>query len=253
MKPDSKKPEAATTKTPPPTIPPPNWPPEITYLTDQIYTPAVSLELRSKLSRSPSDNISWIKLASDLIITPCPLVSITTITDEKHPACGQRGLFAAQHLIPDSFICLYMGEVHCNSLSDTDPNSDYDLNRIETKTDFNPCLDSEIGLSVDASKAGNESRCTNDYRGVAERPNAEFRDCFIQVPSLKRADGLRWERRVGIFVLSAGKAGKRKAGIKAGEEILVSYGKAFWEGRKTLATFRKDFEMLRIAEAALEL
>ena len=48
---------------------------------------------------------------------------------------------------------------------------------------------------------------------------------------------------MGIFVLPAGKAGKRKAGIKAGDEILVSYGKGYWEARKTMATFRKDFEM----------
>ena len=69
-------------------------------------------------------------------------------------------------------------------------------------------------------------RCfqANDYRTIADRPNAEFRDCLVQVRS-KRADGMKWERRVGIFVLSAGKAGKRKGGIKAGEEILVSYGK----------------------------
>lgn len=40
-----------------------------------------------------------------------------------------------------------------------------------------------------------------------------------------------------LFVsYSAGKAGLRKAGIKAGEEILVSYGKGFWEGRKTLVS-----------------
>lgn len=65
----------------------------------------------------------------------------------------------------------------------------------------------------------------NDYRTIAERPNAEFRDCFIQVKSTKRIDGMKWERRVGIFVLSAGKAGKRKGGIRAGEEVLVSYGK----------------------------
>lgn len=97
------------------------------------------------------------------------------------------------------------------------------LSDLERNADTSTCLDREIGLSVDAAHAGNESRCANDYRGVAERPNAEFRDCFIQVPSVKRADGTRWERRVGIFVLSAGKAGKRKAGIKAGEEILVSY------------------------------
>lgn len=39
---------------------------------------------------------------------------------------------------------------------------------------------------------------------------------------------------------SAGKAGKRKAGIKAGEEILVSYGKGFWEARRTLVSEQAD-------------
>lgn len=102
--------------------------------------------------------------------------------------------------------------------------------------------DRESGLSIDSAICGNEARFINDYRGIAERSNVEFRDCFVQVKSEKRADGVKWERRVGIFVLSLGKAGKR-TGIKAGDEILVNYGKGFWEGRKTLATFRKDLEM----------
>ncbi|KAK5103067.1 hypothetical protein LTS08_003870 [Lithohypha guttulata] len=33
---------------------------------------------------------------------------------------------------------------------------------------------------------------------------------------------------VAIFVLPAGKSGKRKNGIRAGQEVLVSYGKGFW-------------------------
>ena len=85
----------------------------------------------------------------------------------------------------------------------------------------------------------------NDYRTIADRPNAEFRDCFVQVKSQKRTDGVKWERRVGVFVLSAGKAGKRKGGINAGEEILVSYGKGFWESRQVIAKFRGDFEMCK--------
>lgn len=73
---------------------------------------------------------------------------------------------------------------------------------------------------------GNEARCANDFRGVAERPNAEFGDCFVQVPSVKRVGGRKWERRVGVFVVSKNKkGGKGKGGIRAGEEILVSYGK----------------------------
>ncbi|KAK0835213.1 hypothetical protein LTR02_007054 [Friedmanniomyces endolithicus] len=121
-------------------------------------------------------------------------------------------------------------------MSDQDPHSDYDLN-----------LDHDLGLSVDAARAGNESRCTNDYRGIAERPNAEFRDCYVQVPCTKRAAGTKWERRVAVFVLSAGKAGKRKAGVKAGEEVL-----GYWEGRKAVASLRRDEEMLRIAQLALD-
>lgn len=220
---------------------PKNWPGDIKFLADQTYTAAVTDELRSRLSRTPSDNISWTQIQPRLIRSVSPHVQIVTINDENHPAFGQRGLFAAEHLVPDRFILLYLGKVHSNSMSDTDPHSDYDLS-----------LDRDIGLSVDAAKEGNESRCANDYRGVAERPNAEFRDCYIQVPSEKRAGGVRWERRIGIFVLSAGKAGKRKAGIGAGEEILVSYGKGFWEGRKTLGMFREDAVMLKIAQAALE-
>lgn len=35
-------------------------------------------------------------------------------------------------------------------------------------------------------------------------------------------------RGVAVFVMPAGKAGKRKRGIKKGQEVLVSYGKGFW-------------------------
>ena len=220
---------------------PENWPNDVPYLTDLTYSPAVSAEQRTALSRTLSDNISWSQIPASQILFPSPLLSVKTIeAPESHPAKGQRGLFAAQHLAPDLFLCLYLGHVHTNTLSDTDPNSDYDLN-----------LDRDIGLSVDAAHSGNESRCANDYRGIAERPNAEFRDCYIQVPCAKRKSGMKWERRVGIFVLSAGKAAKRKNGIREGEEVLVSYGKGFWEARKVVAEFRKDEMMLKMAELAL--
>jgi hypothetical protein len=211
---------------------PKNWPPDVQFLTDQTYSATVTADIRSALARPTSESESFSKITADALKSPCPIVEVRTIDDQKHPAYGQRGLFAGQHLEPDTFICLYLGHVHTNSLSDTDPHSDYDLS-----------LDRELGLSVDAARSGNEARFANDYRGIAERQNAEFRDCLISVKSEKRASGTKWERRVGIFVLSAGKAGKRKAGIKAGEEVTVTYGKGYWEGRKLLATFRKDFEM----------
>lgn len=220
---------------------PKNWPEEIVYLRDHTYSEAVTDEQRAQLSRTSIELESYCKVSNAQLASASRTSAILFIQDEKHPAHGQRGLFAAENLEPDRFVCLYMGHIHNNSLSDTDPTSDYDL-----------CFDRDIDLSVDASKSGNQSRCANDYRGIAERPNAEFRDCFIQVPCTKRAGGKKWERRVGIFVLSAGKAAKRKHGIKAGDEILISYGKQFWESRKLMAKFREDFEMLKVADAALE-
>ena len=211
---------------------PKNWPEDVKYITEQTYSDAVTNDLRIALSRSTVETLSFAKIAAEALKSPCQWTAIQAVDDEKHPACGQNGLFASQHLEPDKFICLYLGHVHTNSLSDTDPRSDYDLG-----------YDRDNGLSIDAGCCGNESRFANDYRGIAERANTEFRDCLVEVKSDKRAGGTKWERRIGIFVLSAGNAGKRKAGIKAGEEILVNYGKSFWEARKAVATFRKDFEM----------
>ncbi|TKA43419.1 hypothetical protein B0A54_05901 [Friedmanniomyces endolithicus] len=220
---------------------PKSWPEDITYLTDHTYSAAVTADQRTALTRTGTADATWTQIPPTSIQAPSPLLEIRTVTDINHPAAGQRGLFATQHLAPDSFICLYLGHVHTNTMSDQDPHSDYDLN-----------LDHDLGLSVDAARSGNESRCTNDYRGIAERPNAEFRDCYVQVPCTKRAAGMKWERRVSVFVLSAGKAGKRKAGVRAGEEVLVNYGKGYWEGRKAVASFRRDEEMLRIAQLALD-
>ena len=139
-------------------------------------------------------------------------VKITPILDPAHPAHGQHALYANQHLPPDSFILPYLGYVH--DQTDLNETSDYDLS-----------LDRELGIGVDASKMGNEARFINDYRGVGSATNAEFRDIYVDIGSGKV------EKRVGVFVLSAGKSGKRTKGVGKGQEILVSYGKGFWSER----------------------
>lgn len=96
-------------------------------------------------------------------------------------------------------------------MPDPHASSNYDLS-----------LDREMGIGIDADKRGNEARFINDYRGVAERPNAEFKEIW---------DGARKERGMGVWVLPEGKSGKGK-GIRKGEEILVSYGRGFWGARK---------------------
>ena len=64
------------------------------------------------------------------------------------------------------------------------------------------------------SQVGNEARFVNDYRNTGRRPNVEFR--------LRR--DRRGELRQGVYVAS-------KAGVAAGEELLINYGKPFWRAR----------------------
>ncbi|GAB7356973.1 hypothetical protein MBLNU459_g7811t1 [Dothideomycetes sp. NU459] len=192
---------------------PKNWPHSIQYLRQLSFSPAILPAALKILNTPTAATAAHARLALTSIRSPNPLVIITPISSVTHPARGEHGLFAARNLLPSTFILPYIGHVHSDAPSDTDATSRYDIS-----------LDRELGLAVDAAKAGNEARFVNDYRRVAERPNAEFKDCWVQVGPGK------WERWIGIFVLSAGKAGKRKTGIRAGEEILVSYGKNFWKG-----------------------
>lgn len=111
-----------------------------------------------------------------------------------------------------------MGIYHAATTADTDPTSDYDLSLRHG---------SDLHIGIDACKAGNEARMTNDYRGVKSAPNARF-DSYVTPTG---------EIRMGIFVIGSRDALKRRGGahdgIKKGHEILVSYGKSFWQSRAT--------------------
>ncbi len=193
---------------------PRDWPEGTKYLRAPSYS--------KKLTKDKLDTMLLSKeglSSTDPVLTtrgPYANVRITAITSASHPACGQYGLCATQHLPPGSFILPYLGYVH--DQSDLDETSDYDLS-----------LDRETSIGVDASKMGNEARFINDYRGISSGPNAEFRDVLVDV-----GFGIL-EKRMGVFVLSAGKSGKRVKGIGRGEEILTSYGKGFWAGRQAIA------------------
>ncbi|KEF58781.1 uncharacterized protein A1O9_03624 [Exophiala aquamarina CBS 119918] len=195
---------------------PKNWPRDVVFLRKFHIPPPLSASaLQVQIHEAGA-----YPVITPAPAIPSPLVRITPITLPSHPACGQSGLFAAKALPPDSFVLFYLGHVHDSFTTDT--TSNYDLN-----------LDRQLDLSVDATQFGNEARFINDYRGVrGEGPNAEFRDCVAPIGL-----GLG-ERRIGVFVLSAGRARKndkgttRARGIKKGDEIVVSYGKGFWDARK---------------------
>lgn len=146
---------------------PKNWPSSVPYLSQPSFASHLTKTQRESLRVRSPDLAATI--TSNFPRGPCSLVRIIPINDPSHPAHGQAGLFAARHLEPDTLILPYYGFVHSSLAphSLTHEKSDYDL-----------WLNREVGVAVDAEKAGNEARFTNDYRGVRDRPNAEFRQCW---------------------------------------------------------------------------
>ncbi|KAG5457387.1 MAG: hypothetical protein BJ554DRAFT_2615 [Olpidium bornovanus] len=71
-------------------------------------------------------------------------------------------------------------------------------------------------LDIDAAEGGNEARFINDFRGISDAPNCHFLN-YLSVrgtdpPSL----------RIGVFTTRP---------VRSGEELTVSYGKAYWRTR----------------------
>ena len=240
--------------------PPPNWPSFLVYLSTPFYSKELlPSDLESLFSTSPPADA----LAVSPQLTPSPHIRINPISDPSHPANNQQGLFATRLLPPSTFITFYLGHVHPSpppppppqpNTTPQDGAEDHDQD--SSAADQAAADDDSYTLSllrfprpisITALSAGNEARFVNDYRGIPRPPNtpagpnAEFRDVWIRIPAAKSALRARrgsgassgeavWERRVGVFVLAAGRAGKkeRARGIRRGEEILVSYGKGFW-------------------------
>ncbi|PVU88761.1 hypothetical protein BB561_005714 [Smittium simulii] len=211
---------------------PKNWPQNVEYVRDlQFLNSKITenLSLNSqKLQYPQADMATMERLSSStfyatggssasgagknlqkLSSRSNPLVTIKIESLEKypsHPAYPYSGLFATKDLKPGQLITPYYGRA--TSAEDTDPKSDYCLRLGE--------------LTVDANIIGNEGRFVNDYRGIMQKPNAEFRE-FINI------DHNRVE--MGIFVI---KAKDMPRGIRKKTEITVSYGKAFWKSRNLL-------------------
>ncbi|KAI1301042.1 hypothetical protein F5Y03DRAFT_218147 [Xylaria venustula] len=194
---------------------PKNWPSSIPYLSQPSFAPHTTKTQHESLRARPPDLTAVIP--ANFPRGPCPLVRITPINNPAHPAHGQSGLFAARHLEPGTLILPYYGIVH----SALPPHS-----LGHEKSDYDLWLSREADVAVDAAKAGNEARFVNDYRGVRERPNAEFKQCW---------DLRSGQQCMAVFVLPSGKNAPAKAGasgIAKGTEILVSYGKGFWSKRR---------------------
>lgn len=182
---------------------PKGWPHSIEYITRPRYAAHVPAAIKKHLQGD----------GRSVPAAPCPLVQIRRITTQGHPAHGQAGLFATRKIAANTFILDYMGEVHL----DVRETSDYDLSLVRLPAaQFAAVAESESGwisVGVDAARCGNEARFVNDYRGVAPRANAVFKEW--------RAGG--GELRISVC------SGPR--GIEKNEEIVVSYGKGWWSAR----------------------
>ncbi|KAJ7785955.1 hypothetical protein B0H16DRAFT_1488678 [Mycena metata] len=178
--------------------PPHNWPKNIRYITTCSFHTSVPPGTVSFLTEG-----SAAKTATTNRPSPADgsAVAIRRISDSTHPACGQLGLFAARKIKEKTIIVDYIGEIHC----DERPESDYDLSLFRS---------SDLSVGIDASVMGNEGRFVNDYRNIPgqEKPNAAFVDERL-------ASG---ELRIRIVSSRI---------IRKGEEVLVSYGKAWWQAR----------------------
>ncbi|CAL3969390.1 hypothetical protein PZA11_006050 [Diplocarpon coronariae] len=193
---------------------PKNWPSGVPFLTHPVYSPTLTPSHLATLRLRPQDTS---EVPPNTPRGACNLVRVTRITSPSHPANGQSGLFATKDLKPGTFILQYLGEIHAT------PRAELQTDRHDphAESNYDLSLDREAGIGIDADRMGSEARFINDYRGVAEKPNAEFRETW---------DVGRRERGMGVWVLPEGKAGKGK-GVKKGEEILVSYGRGFWGAR----------------------
>ena len=163
---------------------PHNWPSSnAQYSTQYVFDSDIPDELIKTFSTKkipqPSSTTNW---------------AIRKISDKKHPACGQYGLFASQNLLPGTYICDYVGFIS------------YAAKSCETSEYL---ISYKQGLLCDAEKIGSEGRMVNDYRGISDKPNVTFKNYVTENEEL----------RIGIYT------GKRP--VKKGEEFLIEYGGGF--------------------------
>ncbi|KAK0548543.1 hypothetical protein OC844_007013 [Tilletia horrida] len=223
---------------------PANWPAGVAYLPDRCQPSALlpphlaaafcvpfpaSTDTSAAASASSSSSISPLKdlmirrITHDTPFQPHPLLQ-----NKHHPALGQYGLFATRELPARTLVCPYLGVVHTEA--ETDEGSEYDA-KVWAKVGEVPGVEGEdVGLGIDATHAGNLARFVNDFRGITQRANVTFEDwptpASDESDNVDAAAGHAHPRGLALFTGAAG--------VPAGAELCVSYGKSFWEARGVL-------------------
>ncbi|CAG8490356.1 6788_t:CDS:2 [Ambispora leptoticha] len=182
---------------------PPNWPKEIKYLSENIFSPNdLSTNIRNHFSdqnltkQYPNHPFTSSPLPPIVFAPPSqpsPVVKILSLSNSNHPAAPGRGLFAKKDLRERELIVCYTGKVTTTT------------GRINTRNNINDKGDDDEKDNIDNNYV--EARFINDYRSIAAKPNAAFNE-FI--------DARTGELKMGVWVMPG--IGK----IKKGDEILAS-------------------------------
>jgi len=220
----------STTKPPagrlaPAVNPPADFPADIQFLTTPVASPLLpALDRLTYCTPCPPH----------LVPNAPPRVAIRTITDARHPAKGQRGLFndGKGAIERGTWIRDYVGLVHTEG--EADPKSEYDLSlerRPVPGGDDGDEQEQEPQFEVvgcDATQMGGEARFVNDYRGVPgyERANAVFELRTWDIPGVAGRKGARMAVWAGPH------------GVAKGAEICVSYGKGYWRPKEAAGQSR---------------
>jgi hypothetical protein len=228
---------------------PKSWPATVTFLKKCIYQPA---HLNRQLTQWPLyTSVETQQTTQGIINRASTQVRIRSLVDlglTTHPAYPQSGLFAARDLPPRQLVLEYRGVVTTRDMASQ--TSDYVLGfGDDLAIDAEQCGEyrCEVArvLTLTCSQCvGNEARFINDYRGVAPRPNVEFREFIIgplpESAIAKSSDDTSSEDskkplvytvpahcvRMGVWTLDRP--------VKRGQELLVSYGKGYWRERGLL-------------------
>ncbi|CAO3564634.1 unnamed protein product [Mortierella alpina] len=161
--------------------------------------------LRTTVPLPPSREGTWSQEQETCSSSPPYEIRLIT-SPPHHPVLGSYGLFATRTLFPGLHLLDYISLVVPDEYAD--PDSDHTL-----------YLSNDLNL--DASAHGNHGRFVNDFRQIRtqeEGPNVGW-DLY--------RDAETGQIRMGCKVL------KR---IRKGEEILCTYGKAYWKSRGVMVT-----------------
>lgn len=175
------------------------WPKEFTYSRESLLKDCdwftLKLYLRCCFGQENDPDVVSSLIAQGKVH---PNIALALLK-KPHPLAGERGVFATARIEKEVILGEFVGEI---SLTDAPK----DLSK------YACCL--KLGdqfLVIDPKTIANELAFVNDYRGLGKKPNV----------------GVTWIPHGGSFHFGF----KTICPIRAGQELLIDYGDAYWANK----------------------